>query len=109
MNPRLEHSGKADDHIRLCRDGKEFFGVGNRSPQVRNSLNSFSKKAYSIGFGTAVGMGGETRDFEHSGHRSRSVEKAEEPLLLHHEFKSFHEHENAERGDKAGRRQANDA
>ena len=97
MNPRLERSGKAAELIRLCRNGKEFFGVGNRSPHVSNSLNSFSKKAYSIGFGTAVDMGGETRDFEHSGHRSRSIKKAKTALLPHHDFKSFHEQENAER------------
>jgi len=76
---------------------------------VSNYLNSFSKKAYSIGFGTAVGMGGETRDFEHSDQRSRSIEKAKTALFPHYDFKSFHEQENADRGDAAGHRQANDA
>jgi hypothetical protein len=98
MNPRLERSTEAGDPIRLCRDGKEFFRVGNRSPQESTSPHTFSKRVCGIGFGTAVGMGGETRDFEHSGHRSRRVEKAETALLLQSDFESFHEHVNAARG-----------
>ena len=98
MNPRLERSAEAADHIRLCCDGKEFLKVVNRSPQVSTPPHSFSKKVCDIGFGTAVGMGGETRYFEHSGHQSSMVEKEETAILLQYDLRSFMS-SRTERGD----------